>query len=140
MESLHTSAINERCFAEQAESLARAVDTGQFASLAASALVGQRRIPGLKLHDDRIRVLETLLHLAGLCAPGPPVSCTHASWPAITSSAMSTASPSSVRPEYAALVERVGKTRHYTLNVDRAEAWRPARQASTPSPWTSHEL
>src|SRR5215216_920092 len=57
---------NERCFAQQAELLASAVDTGQLAALAAPTLVGQRRIPGLKLHDDRvIRLLETLLHPGG---------------------------------------------------------------------------
>ena len=60
------AATNERCLAEQAELLASAVDTGQLAALAAPTLIGQRRIPGLKLHDDRvIRVLETLLHPGG---------------------------------------------------------------------------
>jgi hypothetical protein len=34
--------------------------------LAAATLIGQRRIPGLKLHDDRLmRLLETLLNPAG---------------------------------------------------------------------------
>ena len=57
---------NERCLAEQAELLSSAVDTGQLATLAAPTLTGQRRIPGLKLHDDRvIRLLETLLHPGG---------------------------------------------------------------------------
>jgi hypothetical protein len=42
------------------------VDTGQLAALAAPTLIGQRRVPGLKLHDDRvIRLLETLLHPGG---------------------------------------------------------------------------
>ena len=60
------AATNERCLAEQAELLASAVDTGQLAALAAPTLVGQRRVPGLKLHDDRvIRLLETLLHPGG---------------------------------------------------------------------------
>jgi hypothetical protein len=60
------AATNERCLAEQAELLATAVDTGQLAKLAAPTLIGQRRIPGLKLHDDRvIRLLETLLHPGG---------------------------------------------------------------------------
>jgi hypothetical protein len=45
--------------------LGSAVDGGRLAALAQPSLVGQRRIPGLKLHDDRvIRVLETLLHPA----------------------------------------------------------------------------
>src|ERR1700674_3204460 len=60
------AATNERCLTEQAELLASGVDTGQLAALAAPTLIGQRRIPGLKLHDDRvIRVLETLLHPGG---------------------------------------------------------------------------
>ena len=60
------AATNERCLAEQAELLASAVDTGQLAALAAPTLIGQRRVPGLKLHDDRvIRLLETLLHPGG---------------------------------------------------------------------------
>jgi hypothetical protein len=59
-------ATNERCLALQAELLASPVDTGQLAALAAPTLIGQRRIPGLKLHDDRlIRLLETLLHPGG---------------------------------------------------------------------------
>jgi len=60
------AATNERCLAEQAELLASTVDTGQLAALAAPTLIGQRRVPGLKLHDDRvIRLLETLLHPGG---------------------------------------------------------------------------
>src|SRR5712671_2000390 len=59
------AATNERCLALQAELLASPVDSGQLAALAEPTVVGQRRIPGLKLHDDRvIRVLETLLHPA----------------------------------------------------------------------------
>jgi hypothetical protein len=60
------AATNERCLDEQAELLASAVDTGQLAALAVPTLIGQRRVPGLKLHDDRvIRLLETLLHPGG---------------------------------------------------------------------------
>src|SRR5215216_2244253 len=59
------AATNERTLALQADLLATTVDTGQLADLAKPTLVGQRRIPGLKLHDDRvIRLLETLLHPA----------------------------------------------------------------------------
>jgi hypothetical protein len=59
-------ATNDRCLALQAELLASPVDTGQLAALAAATLIGQRRIPGLKLHDDRaIRLLETLLNPGG---------------------------------------------------------------------------
>jgi hypothetical protein len=60
------AATNERCLALQAEVLDSAVDGGQLAALAQPSLVGRRRIPGLKLHDDRvIRLLETLLHPGG---------------------------------------------------------------------------
>jgi hypothetical protein len=60
------AATNERCLALQAELLASVIDTGQLAALAAPTLIGQRRVPGLKLHDDRvIRLLETLLHPGG---------------------------------------------------------------------------
>ena len=46
--------------------MASAVDTGQLAALAAPTQIRQRRVPGLKLHDDRvIRLLETLLHPGG---------------------------------------------------------------------------
>jgi hypothetical protein len=59
-------ATNEQCLAEQAELLASPVDTGQLAALAQPTLIGRRRVPGLKLHDDRlIRLLETLLHPGG---------------------------------------------------------------------------
>ncbi|GAC1459118.1 MAG: hypothetical protein PVSMB4_18510 [Ktedonobacterales bacterium] len=57
------AATNERTLALQAELLASPVDTGQLAALAKPTTVGQRRVPGVKLHDDRvIRLLETLLH------------------------------------------------------------------------------
>jgi len=59
------AATNERTLGLQAELLSSAVDTGQLATLAKPSLVGQRRVPGLKLQDDRvIRLLETLLHPA----------------------------------------------------------------------------
>jgi len=58
-------ATNTRCLALQAELLASTVDTGQLTALSQPTVVGQRRIPGLKIHDDRvIRLLETLLHPA----------------------------------------------------------------------------
>src|SRR5262249_601155 len=60
---------NTRCLELQAELLASPIDTGQLAALAAPTLVGRRRVPGLKLHDDRvIRLLETLLPPAGFVA------------------------------------------------------------------------
>jgi len=55
-------ATNDLTLALQADLLSSTVDTGQLAALAEPTLVGQRRIPGLKLHDDRvIRLLESLL-------------------------------------------------------------------------------
>ena len=59
-------ATNDRCLELQAELLASPVDTGRLAELAKPTLVGLRRIPGLKLHDDRVvRLLETLLNPGG---------------------------------------------------------------------------
>src|SRR4029453_17523896 len=64
---------NQRCLELQAELLTSPVDTGQLAALAEPTLIGQRRIPGLKLHDDRvIRLLETLLHPGGLVRDWTP--------------------------------------------------------------------
>jgi hypothetical protein len=57
------AATNVRYLESQAELLASTVDAGQLAALAQPTLVGHRRIPGIKLHDDRvIRLLEVLLH------------------------------------------------------------------------------
>jgi DNA-binding transcriptional ArsR family regulator len=56
-------ATNTRYLDAQAEVLASTVDGGALASLARPVLVGARRVPGLKLEDDRvIRLLEGLLH------------------------------------------------------------------------------
>ena len=63
------AATNARYLEAQAELLASTVDTGQVAALAQPTVVGKRRVPGLKLHDDRvIRLLETLLHPGGFVA------------------------------------------------------------------------
>jgi hypothetical protein len=60
---------NTRYLETQAELLASTVDAGDLTRLGRPVLVGQRRVPGLKLEDDRvIRVLEALLH------PGPFVA------------------------------------------------------------------
>ncbi len=59
------AATNDRYLAVQAELLASTVDTGALARLAQPVTVGPtgRRVPGLKLEDDRvIRLLEALLH------------------------------------------------------------------------------
>jgi hypothetical protein len=62
-------ATNTRYLAAQAELLASTVDAGHLAALAQPTVVGQRRIPGLKLHDDRVlRLLEMLLHPGGFVA------------------------------------------------------------------------
>jgi hypothetical protein len=56
-------ATNTRYLEAQAEALASTVDAGALAALARPVLVGRRRVPGLKLEDDRvIRLLEGLLH------------------------------------------------------------------------------
>lgn len=62
-------ATNRRYLDLQAELLDSTVDTGQLAQLGQPTLRGQRRIPGIKLHDDRvIRLVEVLLHPGGLVA------------------------------------------------------------------------
>jgi hypothetical protein len=56
-------ATNLRYLETQAELLASTVDGGELAALAHPVHVGQRRVPGLRLEDDRvIRLLEALLH------------------------------------------------------------------------------
>jgi hypothetical protein len=56
-------ATNTRYLDTQAEVLASTVDAGALADLARPVVVGRRRVPGLKLEDDRvIRLLEVLLH------------------------------------------------------------------------------
>jgi hypothetical protein len=43
------------------------VDTGELAALTKPSLIGDRRIPGLKLQDDRVlRLLDTLIQPTGL--------------------------------------------------------------------------
>jgi hypothetical protein len=57
------AATNERTLALQANLMASSVDSGVLSALAKPTIVGRRRVPGVKLHDDRvIRLLETLLH------------------------------------------------------------------------------
>jgi hypothetical protein len=56
-------ATNTRYLDAQAELLASTVDAGDLASLARPVQLGARRVPGLKLQDDRvIRLLDVLLH------------------------------------------------------------------------------
>ena len=63
----HLVATTGRYLAQQAELLDSTVDTGSLAALARAITVGRRRIPGIKLHDDRvIRLLDVLLYAGGL--------------------------------------------------------------------------
>ena len=56
-------ATNNRYLDAQAELLASTVDAGELATLVRPVQVRARRVPGLKLEDDRvIRLLEGLLH------------------------------------------------------------------------------
>jgi len=113
-------ATNARCLAQQAELLASVVDSGQLAALAAPTLTGQRRVPGLKLHDDRvIRLLETLLHPGGFVRD----------WTSRELHTRVVARHHLIGDEYRlsqlrydlsklrtkGLVERIGKTRRYNL-------------------------
>lgn len=54
---------NQRFLNAQAELLAATVDQGELARLARPVQVGPRRVPGLRLQDDRVlRLLDVLLH------------------------------------------------------------------------------
>jgi len=63
----HLAATTGRYLAQQAELLDSTVDTGALAALAHPIAIGNRHIPGIKLHDDRvIRALDALLYTGGL--------------------------------------------------------------------------
>ena len=63
----HLAATTDRYLAQQAELLDSTVDRGALAALAAPVTTGTRRVPGIKLHDDRlIRLLDNLLYTGGL--------------------------------------------------------------------------
>jgi len=54
---------NQRFLDAQSELLASTVDQGELARLAQPVQIGTRRVPGLRLQDDRvIRLLDVLLH------------------------------------------------------------------------------
>jgi len=60
---------NQRFLDAQAELLACTVDQGDLARLAQPIQIGQRRVPGLRLQDDRvIRLLDVILHPGGFVA------------------------------------------------------------------------
>ena len=113
-------ATNERCLALQAELLASTVDSGQLAALAKPTLVRQRRVPGLKLHDERlIRLLETLLHPAAFAADWTTREV-HARILARYQLADDEYRLSQLRYDLSklrakGLVERIGKSRRYRL-------------------------
>ena len=57
----------DRYLTQQAELFDSTVDNGAIAKLAQPTRRGKRRVPGIKLHDDRvIRRLESLLYAGGL--------------------------------------------------------------------------
>jgi hypothetical protein len=116
----HLATTNERCLAQQAELLASAVDTGQLAALAAPTLIGQRRIPGLKLHDDRvIRLLDTLLYPGGFVrdwtTPGLYTRVVTRHHLAADEYRLSQLRYDLSKLRAKRLVERIGKTRRYRL-------------------------
>ena len=96
------------------------IDTGQLAELAAPTLVGTRRIPGLKLHDDRvIRLLETLLHPGGFVRDWTTREM-HMRVVARHHLAANEYRLGQLRYDLSklrakSLIERIGKTRHYRL-------------------------
>jgi hypothetical protein len=120
------AATNDRSLALQADLLASTVDTGQLAGLAKPTLVGQRRVPGLKLHDDRvIRLLETLLH-PGAFATDWTTREVHARVLARHRLADNDYRLSQLRYDLAklrakGLVERLGRTRRYRLTPPGAK-------------------
>ena len=62
----HLAATTDRYLAQEAELLDSTVDRGALAALA-PVTTGTRRVPGIKLHDDRlIRLLDNLLYTGGL--------------------------------------------------------------------------
>ena len=119
------AATNDRSLGLQADLLATTVDSGQLAALAKPTLVGQRRVPGLKLHDDRvIRLLQTLLHPAGFARDWTTREV-HARVLAQHSLAENDYRLSQLRYDLAKLrakgvVERLGRTRRYRLTQSGA--------------------
>jgi hypothetical protein len=113
---------NQRYLDLQAELLDSTVDAGQFAALAQPTMLGKRRVPGIKLHDDRvIRLLETLLHPGGLIADWTSRDA-YARIMSRHRLAESDYRLSQLRYDLTklrakGLVERIGKTRRYRVTV-----------------------
>ena len=113
---------NQRFLDAQAELLASTVDQGELTRLAQPVQVGQRRVPGLRLQDDRVlRLLDVLLHPGGLVAD----------WTSRDVLARLLARHRLTEADYRlsqlrydlgklrahGLVERIGRTRHYCLTA-----------------------
>jgi hypothetical protein len=110
---------NHRTLALQADLLASTVDTGFLANLAKPTRVRQRRVPGLKLHDDRvIRLLDTLLHPAAFAGEWTTREL-HARLLARHRLAERDYRLSQLRAKE--LVQRVGRTRRYRLTPHGAK-------------------
>jgi hypothetical protein len=113
---------NQRYLNLQAELLDSTVDAGQFAALAQPTLLGKRRVPGIKLHDDRvIRLLDALLHPGGLIADWTSRGA-HARIISRHRLAESDYRLTQLRYDLTklrakGLVERVGKTRRYRVTM-----------------------
>jgi hypothetical protein len=116
----HMAATNSRYLHLQAELLDSTVDTGQLAQLIQPTIVGQRRVPGIKLHDDRvIRLLEALLSPGGLVANW---TCRNVHARILTRHRLAENDYrlSQLRYDLAklrakGLVQRIGKTRRYSV-------------------------
>ena len=108
-----------------ADLLDSTVDTGQLAGLAQPTVRGSRRIPGIRLHDDRVlRLLEVLLEPGGLVADWTTADL-HAH--VLVRSGLTTQDYRLSQLRYDLwklraknLVERVGATRRYRLTATGA--------------------
>jgi len=115
-------ATNARYLEAQAALLASTVDGGALASLARPVLVGARRVPGLKLEDDRvIRLLEALLPPGTFVADWTP-RAVHARLLARHRLAAADYRRSQLRYDLGKLrahqlVERLGTSRRYRLTA-----------------------
>lgn len=117
------AAITDRYLAQQAEILDSTIDTGRLATLAQPVTLGNHRVPGIKLHDDRlIRLLDVLLHTTGLLADWTTRDL-HSRLLARHRLTESTYSLSQLRYDLRKLrahnlAQRVGNTRRYRLTID----------------------
>jgi len=108
-----------------ADLLDSTVDAGHLAGLAQPTLLGQRRIPGIRLHDDRVlRLLDVLLQPGGLIADWTTADL-HARVLARYRLTAQDYRPSQLRYDLwklraKGLVERVGTTRRYRLTATGA--------------------